>query len=145
MDAIGLGERGMVYSPVLQITDPNAKILGSVTAAGGRKIPSYAQKKNADGTTTYLCNAPVFSPEEIRRVAKEAGVHCYYDGDKGVVFANNSMISFHTATPGEYTLHAKTPVKWTMVYPEKRSFGDVQADLTFTAAQPDTYIFTIEP
>ena len=144
MDAIGLNERGMVYSPVLTITDPKAKILGTVTVSGGRRLPSYAQMKSADGTTTYLCNAPVISPEEMRRIAKEAGVHCYYEGDKGVVFANNSMISFHTATPGQYTLHAKAPAKWTMVYPEKRAIDGVQADLTFTAAQPDTYIFIIE-
>ena len=102
-------------------------------------------KKNADGSTTYLCCAPYVSASELRRIAKEIGVHIYCDSDEGVVFANNSMISFHTGTPGEYTLKAKTPVKWTMVFPEKRAYPEKQAELTFTASDPNTYIFTIEP
>ncbi len=144
MDAYGLDEKGRYYSPVLNIMDENAQKLGYVKTNDGRKAWSYGKKENADGTVTYLCNSPAITSAELRRIAKEAGVHCYCDSDKGVVYANNSMISFHTATPGEYTLHAKTPVKWTMVYPEKRTFKGKEADLTFTAAQPDTYIFIIE-
>ena len=65
--------------------------------------------------------------------------------DEGVVFANNSMIAFHTGTPGEYTLKAKSVVKWTMVFPEKREYPEKQAELTFSTSVPNTYIFTIEP
>ncbi|MCQ2402871.1 MAG: hypothetical protein MJ202_04010 [Lentisphaeria bacterium] len=144
MDAYGLDEQGMNYSPVLDITDSDAVVLGTVKVADGKRAASYAKKKNADGTTTYLCSAPVINTVELRKIAKDAGVHIYCDSENGVVYANNSMISFHTATPGEYTLHAKAPVKWTMVYPEKRSFPEVQADLTFQAPQTDTYIFVIE-
>ena len=144
MDAFGLDERGMRYSPVLDIVDKDAAILGTVKVGDTDKASSYACKKCADGTTTYLCSAPVLSAAELRRIAKEAGVHIYCDSDKGVVYANNSMISFHTGTPGEYMLHAKTPVKWTMVFPEKKSYPKTQADLFFHASQPNTYLFMIE-
>ena len=83
--------------------------------------------------------------ETAREIAKEAGAHIYCDSNKGVVFANKSMISFHTGTPGEYTLKAKSPVKWTMVFPEKRVYPEVKAELTFTASEQNTYIFMIEP
>jgi hypothetical protein len=81
----------------------------------------------------------------MRKIAKEIGVHTYCDSGNGVVFANNSMISFHTGMPGEYTLKAKSPVKWTMVFPENRAYPKTQAELTFTASEANTYIFVIEP
>ncbi|MBR4674337.1 MAG: beta-galactosidase trimerization domain-containing protein [Victivallales bacterium] len=133
------------YAPVLKITDPEATILGTVSLKNGKTTPAYAKKQNADGSTTYLCSTPFVSASELRKIAKEIGVHTYCDSDEGVVFANNSMISFHTGTPGEYTLKAKTPVKWTMVFPEKRAYPKTQAELTFPAPTPNTYIFTIEP
>ena len=135
---------GVMQAPVLKITDPEATILGTVKMDNGATIPAYAKKQNADGSVTYLCSSPVMTAPELRRIAKEIGVHTYCDSDKGVVFANNSMISFHTATPGEYTLHAKAPVKWTMVYPEKKTYEGTQIDLTFDAPIPETYIFVIE-
>ncbi|MBO4511934.1 MAG: beta-galactosidase trimerization domain-containing protein [Victivallales bacterium] len=142
MDSSG---RGANYAPVLKITDTNASILGTAKMRDGTKVPAYAKKKNSDGSVTYLCSTPVVSASELRKIAKEIGVHTYCDSGKGVVFANNSMISFHTATPGKYTLRAKAPVKWTMVYPEKRTYPKTQAELTFTAAEPNTYIFMIAP
>ena len=120
-------------------------ILGTAKMKDGTKVPAYAKKKNSDGSVTYLCSTPVVSASELRKIAKEIGVHTYCDSGKGVVFANNSMISFHTATPGKYTLRAKAPVKWTMVYPEKRAYPKTQAELTFTATEPNTYIFMIAP
>ena len=45
----------------------------------------------------------------------------------------------------EYTLRAKSPVKWTMVYPEKSTYPDAQTELTFTAPEANTYIFMIAP
>ena len=133
------------YAPVLKITDPDATILGTTSMGEDKQIPAYAKKQNADGSTTYLCSTPFVSASQLRKIAKEIGVHSYCDSSDGVVFANNSMISFHTATPGEYTLKAKGPVKWTMVFPEKRTYPKTQAELTFTAPEQNTYIFTIEP
>ena len=137
--------RGTTYAPVLNITDKDATILGTTKMKDGKKVAAFAKKRNADGTTTYLCSTPVVAASELRKLAKEIGVHTYCDSGNGVVFANNSMISFHTATPGEYTLKAKTPVKWTMVFPEKRAYPEKQASLTFKAPEQNTYIFTIAP
>ena len=138
-------EMNWKHAPVLKITDPQATLLGSVKLDDGTDVFSYASKKNADGTTSYVNGAPVMTSLELRKLAKAAGVHIYCDSNKGVVFANNSMISFHTGTPGEYTLKAKSPVKWTMVYPEKRTYPDAKAELTFTAPVANTYIFMIAP
>ncbi|MBR5078421.1 MAG: hypothetical protein IKX30_06745 [Victivallales bacterium] len=132
-------------APVLKITDPEATILGTVSLKNGKTVPAYAKKVNADGSTTYLCNVPYVSASQLRKIAEEIGVHIYCDSDEGVVFANNSMIAFHTGTPGEYTLKAKSVVKWTMVFPEKREYPEKQAELTFSTSVPNTYIFTIEP
>ena len=44
-----------------------------------------------------------------------------------------------------YTLKAKSPVKWTMVYPKKKTYSDKQTEITFTVEQPDTVIFVIKP
>ena len=137
--------RSINYAPVVMITDPEATILGSTSMKDETKIPAYAKKQNADGSTTYLCSTPFVSASQLRKIAKEIGVHTYCDSGKGVVFANNSMISFHTGTPGEYTLKAKSAVKWTMVFPEKRAYPEKQAELTFTVSEPNTYIFAIEP
>ncbi len=137
--------RGTNYAPVLNITDPKATILGTTKMKDGTKVPAFAKKKNEDGSTTYLCSTPVVAAPELRKIAKEIGVHTYCDSGKGVVFANNSMISFHTGTPGTYTLKAKSAVKWTMVFPEKRAYPEKQAELTFTAPDANTYIFTIAP
>ena len=137
--------RGMSYAPVLRITDPQATVLGTTTMRDSTKVPAYAKKKNADGSTTYLCSTPVVSASELRKIAKGIGVHTYCDSGKGVVFANNSMISFHTGTPGEYTLKAKSAVKWTMVFPEKHAYPEKQAELTFTVSKQNTYIFMITP
>jgi len=137
--------RGRKFSPILNVTDTEATILGTVKLGNGKAVPSYAKKKNADGSVSYVCGSPILSTQELKRIAREAGVHLYCDSEKGVVFANSSMISFHTGTPGEYTLRAKQPVKWTMVFPEKRAFPDRQAALTFEAPLPNTYIFAIEP
>ena len=137
--------RGTTYAPVLNITDKEATFLGTTKLKDGRKVTAYAKKKNADGSTTYLCSTPVVSSSGLQKLAKEIGVHTYCDSGKGVVFANNSMISFHTAMPGEYTLKAKTTVKWTMVFPEKRAYPEKLAALTFTASEQNTYIFTIAP
>ncbi len=144
MDAYGLDEVAHRYSPVLEIRDEKAEILGTVKVDGFKRVGSYGRKKNDDGSVTYLCNSPVINTPELRRIAKDAGVHIYCDSDNGVVYANNAMISFHTATPGEYTLHAKKPVKWTMLYPEKKEFPEIQQDMTFNAPETDTYIFAIE-
>ena len=138
-------EIGWKHAPVLKITDPQATLLGSVKLEDGTDVFDYATKKNADGTTSYVNGAPVMTSQELRKIAKEAGVHIYCDSNKGVVFANKSMISFHTGTPGEYTLRAKSPVKWTMVFPEKRTYPNAQTELTFTASEPNTYIFMIAP
>ncbi len=138
-------EIGWKHAPVLKINDPQATLLGSVKLEDGTNVFDYARKKNADGTTTYVNGAPVMTSQELRKIAKEAGVHIYCDSNKGVVFANKSMISFHTGTPGEYTLRAKSPVKWTMVYPQNRAYPEAQAELTFTASEPNTYIFMIAP
>ena len=138
-------EIGWKHAPVLKITDNKATLLGSVKLEDGTDVFDYATKKNADGTTVYVNGAPVMTSQELRKIAKNAGVHIYCDSNKGVVFANKSMISFHTGTPGEYTLKAKSPVKWTMVFPEKRVYPDARAELTFTAPQQNTYIFMIEP
>ena len=135
----------LMISPVLKITDPHATILGTISLNDGTIVPAYAKKKNADGSTAYLCSAPFVSASQLRKIAKEIGVHTYCDSGDGVVFANNSMISFHTATPGEYTLKARKPVKWTMVFPEKRAYSGTKATLTFTASEPNTYIFVIAP
>ena len=126
--------RSIPYAPVLKITDPEATILGSVSLKNGKTAPAFAKKTNADGSTTYLCSTPFVSASVLRKIAKEIGVHIYCDSDEGVVFANNSMIAFHTGTPGEYTLKAKAPVKWTMVFPEKRDYPEKQAELTFKAS-----------
>ncbi len=145
MDPFGMTPRpALSFSPVVTITDPQATILGKVKLKNGAIVPAYARKQNADGSVSYLCAAPFVTASELRKIAKGIGVHTYCDSSKGVVFANNSMISFHTATPGQYTLHAKSPVKWTMVYPEKRDATALQADLTFQATEPNTYIFMIE-
>ncbi len=138
-------EIGWKHSPVVKITDPQATLMGTVDVEDGTKVFTYAKKENADGTVTYINGAPVMTAEELRKIAKEAGVHVYCDSSKGTIFANNSMIAFHTGTPGEYTLHAKTPVKWTMVYPENKTYEGNQADITFQAPSANTYIFMIEP
>ncbi|MCQ2396676.1 MAG: hypothetical protein MJ106_03140 [Lentisphaeria bacterium] len=137
-------EIGWKHSPVVKVTDSEATLLGTVALEDGTNVPVYAKKENDDGTISYLNGAPVMTNQELRKIAKAAGVHIYCDSNKGVVYANNSMISFHTGTPGEYTLRAKTAVKWTMVYPEKRTYPTVQSELTFTAPEQNTYIFMIE-
>ena len=137
--------RGTSYAPVLKITDPKATILGTVNRRDGTKVPAFAKKRNADGSTTYLCSTPAVSASELRKLAKEIGVHTYCDSGDGVVFANNSMIAFHTGTPGEYTLKAKSPVKWTMIFPERRTYPNAQADVTITVPEASTTIFMIAP
>ncbi len=136
---------GVDYSPVLKVTDSQATILGTVKLDNGTTVNGYAKKQNADGSTSYVSSTPYLSASELRNIASAAGVHSYCDSDNGVVFANNSMIAFHTGTAGTYTLKAKSAVKWKMVYPETQSYPETQATLTFTASQPNTYIFVIEP
>jgi hypothetical protein len=130
--------------PTLKITDPQAAILGTVHS-GNTHVHTYAKKVFENGPTIYVNGAPFFTTAELRRIAQEAGVHIYCDSDNGVVYANNSMISFHTATPGTYTLKAKSPVKWTKVYPKKQTYQGKQTEITFTVDQPDTVIFVIKP
>ena len=130
--------------PTLKVTDPQADILGTVRS-GSATVDTYAKKVFENGPTVYLNGSSFISGPELRRIAREAGVHIYCDSDKGIVFANNSMVSFHTATPGTYTLKAKSPVKWTMVYPQKQSYPKKQTEITFTVNQPDTVIFVIKP
>lgn len=137
-------EIGWKYGPVLKVTDPQATILGTIELDDGTLVPAYAKKINADGTASYICNPPVMTAQELQNIAKSAGVHCYCDCGKGVIFANNSMIAFHTGIPGKYTLRAKKPMKWRMVYPEKRSYPELTSELTFNASQPDTYIFVLD-
>ena len=144
MDAEAYGDKSADFMPALKITDSQATILGTVQS-GSTTVNTYAKKAVPNGPTIYVNGAPFFTTAELRRIAKEAGVHIYCDSDKGVVYANNSMISFHTATPGTYTLKAKSPVKWTMVYPKKKTYSDKQTEITFTVEQPDTVIFVIKP
>lgn len=102
---------------------------------------------DGEGWTSYVCGAPFITAAEIRRIATAAGVHFFCDSTSGIVYANSSMISFHTGAPGTYTLNAKSPVKWKMVYPaQEPSFSATRhASHTFTADKADTYIFVIEP
>ncbi|MCQ2402915.1 MAG: hypothetical protein MJ202_04230 [Lentisphaeria bacterium] len=144
-----MSNSGTVY-PVLNVTDANATVLGTVTLKKERtKASSYAVKEDVDGEgwTSYVCGAPFITAAEIRRIATAAGVHFFCDSTSGIVYANSSMISFHTGAPGTYTLNAKSPVKWKMVYPaQEPSFSATrQASHTFTADKADTYIFVIEP
>ena len=144
MDAEEYGDKSADFIPALKVMDSQATILGTVQS-GSTTVNTYAKKAVPNGPTIYVNGAPFFTTAELRRIAKEAGVHIYCDSDKGVVYANNSMISFHTATPGTYTLKAKSPVKWTMVYPKKKTYSDKQTEITFTVEQPDTVIFVIKP
>lgn len=139
---------GKIY-PVLNVTDKNATVLGTVTLSdSGKKANGYARKENVnnEGWTSYVCTSPFISSAEIIEIATKAGVHRYCDSSKGVVFANNSMIAFHTGTTGRYTLKAKESVKWKMVYPTvESSFSSSQKEHTFTVDKPETYIFVIKP
>ncbi|MBR4674339.1 MAG: hypothetical protein IKP00_07740 [Victivallales bacterium] len=144
MDADAYGDKSADFMPTLKVTDPQADILGTVRS-GSAPVDTYAKKVFEDGPTVYLNGSSFISGPELRRIAQEAGVHIYCDSDKGIVFANNSMVSFHTATPGTYTLKAKSPVKWTMVYPQKQSYPNKQTEITFSVNQPDTVIFVIKP
>ncbi|MBR4220073.1 MAG: hypothetical protein IKR81_02890, partial [Victivallales bacterium] len=144
MDADAYGDKSADFMPALKVTDPQADILGTVNA-GSTTVDTYAKKVFENGPTVYLNGSSFISGPELRRIAQEAGVHIYCDSDKGIVFANNSMVSFHTATPGTYTLKAKGPVKWTMVYPKKQSYPNKQTEVTFTVSQPDTVIFVFKP
>ena len=144
MDAEEYGDKSADFMPTLKITDSQADILGTVQS-GSTTVNTYAKKVVPNGPTIYVNGAPFFTTAELRRIAQEAGVHIYCDSDNGVVYANNSMISFHTATPGTYTLKAKSPVKWTKVYPKKQTYQGKQTEITFTVDQPDTVIFVIKP
>ncbi len=144
MDADEYGDKSADFTPTLKVTDPQAVVLGTVKS-GTETVNTYAKKVFQNGPTIYVNGSSFFTTAELRRIAKEAGVHIYCDSDKGVVYANNSMVSFHTATPGKYTLKAKSPVKWTMVYPKKKTFSGKQTEITFTVNQPETCIYVIEP
>ena len=144
MDAEEYGNKGADFTPALKVTDPQAVVLGTVKS-GTETVNTYAKKVFQNGPTIYVNGAAFFTTAELRRIAREAGVHIYCDSDQGVVFANNSMVSFHTATPGTYTLKAKSPVKWTMVYPKKQTYQKKQTEMTFTVSQPDTVIYVIKP
>ena len=140
------------FYPVLQINDAQASVRGTVVLQGsGKTVNSYAVKKNVndEGWNSCVCSSPFITSNELREIlVKDAGVgvHSYCNSDTGVVYANNSMIAFHTATAGTYTLMAKEPVKWKMVNPTMEdSFSKSEQSHAFTALRADTYIFVIEP
>ncbi|MCQ2402912.1 MAG: hypothetical protein MJ202_04215 [Lentisphaeria bacterium] len=137
------------FYPVLQINDSQASVRGTVIPRGGKAVNSFAVKKNVNGEgwNSCVCSSPFITANELREIlVKDAGVHSYCNSDKGIVYANNSMIAFHTATAGTYALKAKKPVKWKMVYPTlENNFSDSQSSHSFTAPKADTYIFVIEP
>lgn len=145
---VSMKNSGKIY-PVLNVTDQNATVLGTVTYSGSsRTANAYARKENVnnEGWTSYVCSAPFITSAEFREIAKRAGVHSYCDSSAGVVYANNSMIAFHTGTTGTYTLKAKSPVKWKMVYPTvEENFSSSQSEHTFTVPKAETYIFIIKP
>lgn len=134
----------MYINPMLKVNDSGATILGSLTY-GGTTENTYAKKVIPNGPTIYINGFPFISSAELKRIAQEAGVHSYCDSENGVVYANKSMISFHTATAGTYTLKAPSAVKWTKVYPQTAAETGAQTSITFTTTGPDTVIYVIKP
>jgi len=91
-------------SPLFEIDDPNAKILGAYTD-GGEGAVGY---KEAESHTSYYCAAGNVPPALYRAIARSAGVHIYHEGNDPV-YVNSRLIGIH--------LQSDTPVKLT--FPDK--------------------------
>ena len=82
-----------------------------------------------------------YTPDELRRVFSEAGVHSYTDCGCDVVYVGRGILALHAAEAGEKTLKLKGKMR---VKPLHNSGDATLTDtVSFTAQQYETKIFEI--
>jgi hypothetical protein len=87
-------------SPLFKVADENVSVLGvyaedNSTAFASRKFDSH---------TSYYCAVGNLPHNALRRIAKAAGVHIYFEGDDPV-YVNNRLLGIHAVKGGEITLN----------------------------------------
>ncbi|MEN6548493.1 MAG: beta-galactosidase [Armatimonadia bacterium] len=93
-----------------------------VTALGhyeGTQQVALASKQSSLGTTVF-CGGLLPSPEVLRGLAREAGVHIYCDSND-VISACRGFISIHATAAGQKTLHFRRSVKLKDLVDEQQS------------------------
>jgi len=87
------------FAPVVWADDPEAQVLGKL--AGSERAGLVV--KQMDGWTSIFSAAPVLPARLLRKLARDAGVHIYVDGDD-TVYANASLLSLFVDNAGTRTV-----------------------------------------
>ena len=90
--------------PLFYVADPGVTDSGHGHGTTTSEItkPAFAVKKMPDWTSVY-CSVPVLPPAVIRNIAREAGVHIYWDNDDFMA-ANNWLLWVCAASDGPRTI-----------------------------------------
>lgn len=91
-------------------------------------------------TAAYLHNPAELTPQMLKKLAKDAGVHLYGSNEQPV-FANKNLLAIHTATGGEQLIELPCrPRRVTELF-SGRVAAENTATFTWTFNAPDTVLF----
>ncbi len=96
-----------------------------------------------DYKIAYIAKYKDITPEVLRKLAEDAGVHIYFD-EYAPVFANERLLAVHTATGGKKTV--RLPKKYSQVrelYSGKVVAEDADS-FEYEFKKPDTALFELE-
>ncbi|MBD0379805.1 hypothetical protein ICC18_06745 [Paenibacillus sp. WST5] len=112
-------------APNFQIIDKDAEICGYYHNSG---YAALGKKKVGESMSIYS-GAGNLPGNILREIAKEAGVHIYYDGD-APIFVNDTYIGINAFSPVRFTLHLTRDTEVVEVFSKTQySSTDMTLDL----------------
>ena len=93
--------------PVLTVADDEADSLGRCQHSGAVVLAA----KGVAPARTVLATVPSVPLPLLRALAEEAGVHRYVDREDVIVGADSALISLHSRSGGDVTLHLPRPAR----------------------------------
>ncbi|NLF39458.1 hypothetical protein GX586_08435 [bacterium] len=91
------------FTPRIIVTDTHAECLGMTRGA-----ETGLAAKEQRGWLSVFSTAPAVPAEMLRALARRAGVHIY-TATRDIVFANDSLVAVHRASPGPCTIDLPEP------------------------------------
>ena len=108
------------------------------------KTPGPATVAMDGWTSVYSFDYKTMTPETIKTIMKQAGVHLYTDGQEPV-YANQRLLAIHTKDGGEKKVSLPHACKKVVDVIQGKTIAENTAEFVYPFLTPDTALFELVP
>jgi len=140
------GGRTVVWAYAPGISDGHTLDTGRVKTWTGvaYKTPEITRVAQDGWTSVYSYQHQAFTPEALKEILKQAGVHLYTTGPEPV-YANQRLLAIHTRDGGRQTVALPRAYRKVIDVFAGRTVAENAAQFVHTFATPDTALFELVP